>query len=239
MGDKAWDSRARSARGRVLYLPYVPYLGSLVPRPFPFLRAHAKHKCQEKSEFFLALVFRVYQAHVKTGKAWERGYLHTVLLVLYGAALHHMDHVTICNTIWSTVSCHLWIMWLVREAQYYITGESCDQHVQIIICVWVGPELSNHCTAALQHTSWGCVVMACCTWGLLGDVLGQCVLCSTPQYGLQSIVWLHWVVNMIKYRTTTALVLECCISGSHHLHNASLEPADGRLNVNFWKAWAY
>jgi len=76
--------------------------------------------------FFLTLVFRVYQAHVKTGKAWERGYLHTVLLVLYGAALHHMDHVTICNTIWSTVSCHLWIMWLVRETQYYITCESCD-----------------------------------------------------------------------------------------------------------------
>ena len=32
------------------------------PRPFLFF------------EFLLALVFRVYQAHVKTGKAWERGY---------------------------------------------------------------------------------------------------------------------------------------------------------------------
>jgi len=83
--------------------------------------------------------------------------------------------------------------------------------------------------------------MACCTGGLLGEVehaLGQCVLCSTPQYGLQSIVWLHWVVNMIKYRTTTALVFECYISGSLHLHNATLEPTDGqfRVYVNFWKA---
>ena len=34
---------------------------------------HAKHEREEKFEFFLALVFRVYQAHVKTGKAWERG----------------------------------------------------------------------------------------------------------------------------------------------------------------------
>ena len=47
---------------------------SLVPRPFLFLCAHAKHKREEKFEFFLALVFRVYQVHVKMGKAWEQGY---------------------------------------------------------------------------------------------------------------------------------------------------------------------
>ena len=29
MGDKAKDPRARSTRGRVLYLPYIPYLGKV------------------------------------------------------------------------------------------------------------------------------------------------------------------------------------------------------------------
>ena len=59
--------------GIYIYCTYVKHY--LLLASFPSLSrfyVHLVHAKYER-EFFLALVFCVYQAHIKMGKAWEQG----------------------------------------------------------------------------------------------------------------------------------------------------------------------